>query len=368
MYFATNLTKTNHLSLSKEETNAILIASVVKPLDDHRMYEKWGYFFKYVGFINIHIFGGSMEFENKNRVYLHASLDKNTGIKRIFAQIKFLRLLIKIKPKIVVLETFELLIVAFFYKKIGGSNTKFYYDIQENYDLNLQSQKNNARWKIVLISKWIKLSENISKKYIEHYFISELVYQNQLKFISNKNTTLIENLYAYPDEVVVDKIRATYLITGTLSKAYGLDLACKWIRIIKKIHPNAKIKILGHSTDNYKFPKDIKQLAEIEVYKTPISHQRLIEELASSEFLLLPYSWSSSFIGCTPVKLYEALYLETKVICSYENGLTQSICHPLLEFRTEEFKQAPLHFSKAKEIERFEKKYYPILKEKMGIV
>lgn len=316
--------------MSKEKQHNILIASVLKPLDDHRLSEKWGRYFNQKQNYKIHIFGRNNH--SKQPYYTHNSLEGNSLKNRIKAIFNYSKLLKSLKPKIVIITTFELLLVSYIYSKRNKS-TAFFYDVSENYKLNLKSQGNYSIWKLPLLIKIISFNESIVHKFIKHYFYTEEIYRHQMKFLQKSNSTLIENRYSYPVPIKSDNKSKdiTFLITGTISDSYGLKTGLEWFEHIKTIFPNAKLKIVGHSTTLFNIEKSESIITNIS--NAPLSHKLILQEIANADYILMPYKWSESFYGCTPTKLYEALELNTPVIISESDHLNKFISNAVFQIR-----------------------------------
>ena len=306
--------------MAENKRNNVIIASVLKPQDDHRLFEKWGGFFKTNRLSQVHLFAQPNDSKKEDSFSYHNSIKKRGFFQRFICQIKFLQLLFSVKPEIVIICTFELLLMARFYS-FFSRKTSFFYDVRENYALNISSQGNYHGLKKQLSLFFIRWSEKVSTRFITHFFYTDAIYKDQLYFL-NQNSTLIENLFSFRDDKIVktEYTAPTFLITGTISKAYGIELGLDWFKKIKQVIPTAELIILGHSTDNYSFDSSDSSI-HLKTSSKPIPHATIINTIASVDFLLLPYLWESSFEGCTPTKLHEALYLNTKVIISQADHL-----------------------------------------------
>ena len=119
----------------------VVIASVLKPIDDTRMLEKFGLSMAETNKYDINIIG----FESKNSFahdYIHftpINSFNRLSFSRLFKPWKVYRTLIKVKPNIIIANTHELLIVTFLYKILFGA--KFLYDVQENYSKSIRSKR-----------------------------------------------------------------------------------------------------------------------------------------------------------------------------------------------------------------------------------
>jgi hypothetical protein len=350
-----------------DSQDTVLIASSTKPQDDHRIFEKWGLFFsdylKKKTIIFAPIAGNKLE----NKIDFIDSNDCKSLYNRFLNIFLFFKTLYRAKPSLVMICNFELLLPAYLYAKFCKSKTVFFYDVVENYRLNLVSQSNYGRFTTFFVLKFIQLNEWFGSKFIKHFFYSDAIYKSQLRFLKKGNASLIENLYSYPFEIKKEKTANSFLITGTLSKSYGLYLGLEWIKSIKEKNSKAIFYIVGHLTDDFEIPKDYYHFCHIEIKKNPLSHSEILKWIAKSETLLLPYHWSQSFKGCTPVKLLEAIELETKVICTFESSLFEKIAHPLLTFVDDSMREIKQkNIIKSLIINDFKTQYYQLLKAEIA--
>lgn len=117
-----------------------VIASILKPVDDTRLYEKLGLSMRESNKYQINIIG----FEVKkppihSEVKFHSLYNGSRfGIRRVWAPWKFLLLLISLKPELVIICTPELLLPGCLYKAVTWN--KLWYDVQENYRRNISHQ------------------------------------------------------------------------------------------------------------------------------------------------------------------------------------------------------------------------------------
>ena len=96
----------------------ILLASVLKPVDDTRMYEKLGKAFAKIDKAEIHIAGfhaNNVVPEEKIELHPLFNFDR-LSYRRFGASLKIWLLLIKVKPEVIIANTHELLIVIILYK------------------------------------------------------------------------------------------------------------------------------------------------------------------------------------------------------------------------------------------------------------
>ncbi len=110
----------------------ILLASVLKTVDDTRMYEKIGMALAKIDKAEIHIVGfASNNVSSYDNIEFHGIFNFNRlSPKRLLASWKLWRLLLKLKPEVIIVNTHELLIVITLYRILFGC--KLLYDIPEN--------------------------------------------------------------------------------------------------------------------------------------------------------------------------------------------------------------------------------------------
>ena len=115
----------------------IVIASVLKPVDDTRMFEKFGISLSDSGNYKVVIIGypSIVKPAYPNIDFIPLNPFKRLSIGRILAPFQVYSKLYKVKHDILIVNTHELLIVALLNRIIFGG--KIVYDIQENYYRNI---------------------------------------------------------------------------------------------------------------------------------------------------------------------------------------------------------------------------------------
>lgn len=306
------------LAINNSKKKYVVIASVNRPLDDHRIYEKWGCYFKNSFHTVVHLYGNRTDSGNDLNGF---KLTNSLRYGRILSPIAFLFLLCRKKPDFVVCITFELLLACGIYKLFRGNKTHVAYDIIENYSLNLWSQATHSFiWK-VLFTPHIRVREWFSSFFMDHYFYSDQVYLEQLPFIHKKAHTYVPNYYSGTAPITSNnsKQATKILITGTISKDYGIEKGICWFIDYLKECPYAELTVLGHQTGY--FNKTTHPKITYKLSRHAVSHHKVLTTMANCDVVFMPYLWTESFNGCVPSKLYEALFLEKKVVISYSKHL-----------------------------------------------
>ena len=125
------------MSMQERKKGTIVIASVLKPMDDTRMFEKMAVSLAQTKQWQVHVVGwgkpSQLQFEGINFHALGAFA--RISLSRFLAPVKLLKILIRLRPEAFIVTTHELLWIAVIAKTI--LDVKIYYDVRENYYLNI---------------------------------------------------------------------------------------------------------------------------------------------------------------------------------------------------------------------------------------
>ncbi len=271
----------------------VVIASLLKPIDDTRMYEKFGLSMAETNKYDINIIG----FDSKNvrstegiSFHPYDPFDR-TGLKRIFQPLKTFRKYIQLKPQIIIVNTHELLIVTSLYRILFGC--KFIYDIRENYLKNIRDTNVFPKALRPIISSWVRLKEWLSKPFINHYILAERVYEKQLPFLS-QHITIIENKYAsQPEESTAyrdpDPSHIDLLYTGTISESNGVFDAIDITKSLHLLDSKVRLRIVGYCAlkrDLVRLQQEIEHHDFIELNGGDhlVPHAEIVEAIQKADF------------------------------------------------------------------------------------
>lgn len=275
------------------EKTKVVIASLLKPIDDTRMFEKFGLSMAETNKYEVNIIGfGSKNVRSATNVTLHPLTPfERLSFNRWLKPFTVYRILLKVKPKIIIVNTHELLIVTSLYKILFG--TKFIYDLRENYVKNIRHTDAFPKPLRPVLAAWVRTKEWLSKPFINHYILAERVYLKQLPFLSQK-TTLIENKYApqaqertayrNPDPQFTDLV-----FTGTLAESNGVFEAIDITVTLHDIDPSIRLRIVGYCAlkkDLLRLQEAIKDLDFIELNGGDhlVPHSEIIEAIQKADF------------------------------------------------------------------------------------
>lgn len=285
----------------------------------------------------IHVIGFKSEIPDDGNVNFHPIFNfDRLSIKRIFAPINFLFLLINIKPKIVVVCTHELIEQAIFYKLISGA--KIIYDIQENYYLNALHSGNFINLVKVLVAYKIRLTEWVYSPFISQFFLAEKTYINELPFIGNKyqvfeNLPLQEDMnFPKKEQNFQTKNEINIIYSGTIAESYGIFDAISFTEKIHSFNSRLHLKIIGYSAQKG-IIKKVKKLIANKPYITlftseiPLAHDKILEAIHKADLAILPYKFNKSTENRIPTKIWECIALQAPIIITENNTCEKIIKH-----------------------------------------
>ena len=271
----------------------VVVASLLKPIDDTRMYEKFGLSMAETNKYDINIIGfNSKNVRTSPGITFHPVEPFGRASFARFAQpIKTFRRFIKLRPEIIIINTHELLLLTSLYKALFG--VKFIYDLRENYVKNIRETNVFPYLLRPPLAAWVRLKEWLSKPFVDHYILAERIYKKQLPFLS-KSVTIIENKYApQPEESTAyrdpDPSHIDLLYTGTISESNGVFDAIDITKSLHLFNPKVRLRIVGYCAlkrDLIRLKKEIETHDFIELNGGDhlVPHSEIVEAIQKADF------------------------------------------------------------------------------------
>ncbi|TRX50678.1 glycosyltransferase family 4 protein [Fulvivirga sp. M361] len=311
----------------------IVLASVLKPINDTRMYEKIGISLSQTKKYEINIIG----FWVKKKPKFNSSLKLFPVFKferltfgRLLAPITCFKKYLQVNPQLIIINTHELLIVTVAYKIIFGS--KIVYDVQENYYRNILFGSNFPGIIRPLLAGYVRLKEWMTRPWIDHYLLAERAYQEEFHFTRGKYT-VIENKYKPATRIsapVRSPKKMTLLFSGTLSETTGVFEAIRLSKKLYQLDDTIRLIIIGfcaHTGTRRKLKMEVQGHPFIELiggdYMVP--HNEIVDYIQRSNFGIISYPKNKSTVNAIPTKLYEYLALQLPILLQHHRGW-ESIC------------------------------------------
>ncbi len=296
----------------------IVIASVLKPVDDTRMFEKIGVSLGQTNKYDINIIGFSSKKNRKVKgIAFHPIFDfKRISWARATLGWKYLRLLNSISPKLIIVNTHELLLPTLLHKTLYDCS--IVYDIRENYYYNIMHTTVFPRWLRWPLALWVRMKEWFISPWIDLFLLAEKKYEQEFSFSKGKSI-VIENKYAG----TVTKVSCAeghqktqghtkLLFSGTIAKSTGVFEAVRLCELLHQKDPTITLMIIGYCAKAdvlHELQLLIKDSPFIRLVggSTLIPHEQIKAAIQEADFGIIYYPYNKSTIGSTPTKLYEYL-------------------------------------------------------------
>ncbi len=307
----------------------ILIASLLKPINDTRMYEKLGLSLCKLPQAQVHIVGfqAPTPLGTPLNIKFHPLFNfRRLSLGRVTAQLAYFKLLQQLKPDLVIVCTHELLLASYLYCR--QQQRPLVYDVQENYRLNLTSQDNYNALLKKLLGWSVGTMENLLARHVSHFLVAEQSYLQELSFLGHRYT-LLENKYkkaasytAPSTPVIISQEPLRLLYTGTIARLYGVFEAIELAEKLHQLTPGTTLTIMGYCADSATY-QQLQQAMHGKPYitlvggKVLVPHQQLLKAIVESNVALLPYQPHVSTFSCFPTKLYEYAAYALPMIVQY---------------------------------------------------
>lgn len=298
----------------------LVIASVLKPVNETRMYEKFALSIGQTKQYEINIIGfyaKKLKPEANIRFYPLFRFGRRS-IRRVVAPRTFFSILWKIRPKVMIVSTHELLWPALIYKAL--SPCKIIYDVRENYYLNIRHTHAFPPFLRRLVAGYVRGKERLCARFIDHFILAESCYLRQIGFVQRRNTVIENKAVARPYATTPRSGGGLRLLfTGTLAPTTGVFEA---IDLAKKLHAadsTVELDIVG-GCHQRKIAQKIRRATEGHPYirltggDRPVAHRAIEKAIGRADFGIIYYPANEATKGKVPTKLYEYLAARLPVI------------------------------------------------------
>jgi glycosyltransferase involved in cell wall biosynthesis len=328
---------------NKTTNPLIFLASVLKPLDDIRMYGKLALGVRYcLPQTSIHLFGRSVTMPKSMPDGFHTHplrLGRRWGWRRLWAWWQFWRTLRRLRPQVVVVCALELLPWACLYKYWVGCEVV--YDMQENYSHNLRYGRTYPYlWRKPLT--WlIETLERMVYPSLAQLWLAEYCYAEEIPWISGGIGNTKAPVFILPNKALVEmhKTPATVsekklnlVCTGTLSEPYGITEAIAQTLALSSAGYPVQLYLVGYAPQEMyaqklhslaaQYPELIYWIREGDGTQ-PVPHGRCMAYMQAADWVLLPYRLTSNLRARIPTRMYEALALGKPMLITHNEAWSQ---------------------------------------------
>lgn len=301
----------------------VVLASVLKPVDDTRMYEKMAKTISQTNKYTVNIIGfySKSDVKDANINCYPIFKFERLSISRLAASWKYYKKLLQLKPDIIIVNTFELLIVSSTYKILFGA--KLLYDIREDHYENIRQLSTLKGPAKQLISTIVRGIETRFSRFVDHYILAERCYSLSLPFIGEKYTIIENKAVSRQQNPPYQRLSKplNLLFSGTLAKSTGVLEA---IELATRLHKEGlvnKLLIIGRCMESDTLIKIQQSTSNQSFIHTKgldslVPYHEIEASIAWADAGLIMYRPSSVTALKVPTKLYEYLNARLPVIAT----------------------------------------------------
>jgi hypothetical protein len=304
----------------------IVLASVLKPVDDTRMFEKIGATLSESGEFEVSIIGypSTNPPLHKSIKFLPLPEFNRISLRRLFISWVIFKKINKLKPEWIIINTPELLFVSVLSKVFFGR--KIIYDVLENYNRNIRYTATYPFLIRPLVAWGVRFFEIITSPLVYHYLLAEKGYAEELRFakphlvLENKLPQGIASKYARKQPYEYSRL----IFSGTLAASSGVFEAINLSKKLHEVDHSYTLVIIGYCS----LPEVLTQIKK-DIQDAPfitliggeqlVQHSRILDEVSRADFGIIIYPPNPSTQSSIPTKLYEYLALQLPVMIRHNN-------------------------------------------------
>lgn len=318
--------------MQEREKKKIVIASVLKPVDETRMFSKLG-----ASLVNdtceVSIIGFAPA---KKQSPTNAPISlypmgpfPRLSLQRLLAPFHIFLQCLRLRPSVLIVTSHELLVGAVLLRALVG--TKIVYDVRENYYLNLLHT--NAfpvlvRWPLAL---YVRSIEYLTSPFIHHFLLAEQVYARQLNFPGTR-FTILENKHLPEQHQDVNTQTGFHrlLFTGTLAETTGVFTAIHLTKRLHALDSQIGLTIIGYAAQQ-ECQQRLKREAEMNTFikligvDKHVPHDQIVKEISRADFGFICYPDNGSTRGRIPTKFFEYAALGLRILATPNSALDAKI-------------------------------------------
>ena len=327
----------------------VLLASVLKPVDDTRMRGKFAATLVRRPNTRVHVAGRGPRASSPEPptetlgIHQHGIFQgSRLSSGRVAAQWRYWKLLRRVAPAVVVVHAPELLPLTLLWRALGRGRT-FLYDIRENYALNVATQRVYSGLSRRGLAAGLRWVEGLAAQRAAGLLLAEKSYAEELPFLRKlpaRRVVVLENKYqpapgqtlpAHPPGPLLASTPLRLLYSGTISELNGVWEAVALAAQLREAWPaGAQLTIVGFCQQPALLERLQQAASQNPAWLTliggaePVPHARVVAEITRSHIGLLPYRPHPSTERCRPTKLFEYLAHGLPIIAS-PNPLWQAL-------------------------------------------
>ncbi|HMJ69050.1 MAG TPA: hypothetical protein VK508_09145 [Cyclobacteriaceae bacterium] len=290
----------------------IVIASVLKPADDVRAFEKMGLTLARAGY-EVYLIGmpATTPVTPPNIRFIELTPFHRLHWKRLLVAFKVLKILSKVKPEVLIVNTHELLFISVLNRIFFG--VKIVYDIQENYYRNIRWTRAFPAGARIPLAVWVRLKELLFTPFFHRVILAEKCYCTELSFVPSK-AVVIENKAVIPSAFRRRPEQGKLLLafTGTLGESTGVYQAIDLADRLYEKRADLELHIIGFCAVPEVLAEIIgrcagKKYIHLTAGRMQVGHEQIMDLISRAHFGIISYPPSPHTSDRIPTKLFEYL-------------------------------------------------------------
>jgi glycosyltransferase involved in cell wall biosynthesis len=298
------------LGAAKKQKMKIVIASILKPADDVRGFQKMAMTLTAEGH-DVYLIGmpTTTPVTPPNIRFMELVPFHRLSWRRALAPVRVMKKIRQVKPQLLIVNTHELLLVGLLNRILFG--TRIVYDIQENYYRNILWTRVFSPWVRRLIASWVRMKEWLLIPFFHRVIFAEKCYAEELAFAVSKAVT-IENKAVLPNGFIRRPGNEKLLLafTGTLSESTGVFEAIEFADRMYERRADLELHIIGSCAATGTLAEIMsrcsgKRYIKLVAGKMHVGHEHIMDLIARANFGIISYPPSPHTANRTPTKLFE---------------------------------------------------------------
>lgn len=302
--------------MKERKKTRIVVASVLKPVNDTRMRGKIARTLLKIPDTELHVFGFPSS-DTKDGVCAHPSSSfPRLSLRRLLLPWSIYRQVISLRPRLFIITTHELLAVAVLARIVLGC--RIVYDVQENYFRNILYTDAFPRLLRPFLAAYVRLKEWACTPFINLFLLAERAYREEMKFIRKQSLTL-ENKATRSTQYDSLRDPRKLLFTGTLSESTGIFRAIELARRLRDMDDRMSLTIAGYCPrapvyDQLRDAISGKRWIRLIGGNQLVPHEEIVKHMHEAGTGIIAYPPNPSTQGSIPTKLYEYLAARLRII------------------------------------------------------
>lgn len=305
--------------MQEREKKKIVLASVLKPVNEVRMFSKIATSLAKANYAVTIIGQPAAGVPQQTSVQFYPT-ERFTrlSIERVLAPYRIFRKWLSLKPDILVVSTHELLFWGVLTRLF--LRTRVIYDVQENYYLNILHTSAFPAILRIPLAAYVRTKEYLTSPFIHHFLLAESIYAHQLPFVQERYIVL-ENKHIPTATEVTNQQKGYHklLFTGTLAETTGVFAAIETAKRLHAEDASITLAIIGYAAQEEvlaRMNQEVENHPFIRLIggEQPVPHATILEAITEADFGFISYPPNKSTLGRMPTKFYEYAALGLRIL------------------------------------------------------